>query len=92
MPGSGPKVNFESCRKYWWVMFFTDLRARLERLPGVTSVGAISLGPLEGVTTGLANVAVNGQPIGQDVDELMTAVGFVTPGYLQTMRMPLAGG
>ena len=87
----GPEGEFRVVPQYW-ATFFTDLRARLERLPGVTSVGAISLGPLEGVTTGLANVAVNGQPIGQDVDELMTAVGFVTPGYLQTMRMPLAGG
>jgi predicted permease len=70
--------------------FFGDLRGRLERIDGVTSAGAVSLGPLEGSGAGVMGIVVNGQatPGG----ESRTEVDFVTPGYFQTMHISLLAG
>jgi predicted permease len=58
----------------------------------VTSAGAVSLAPLEGVTTGLGGLIVNGRAIAGSGDRMMTYVGFITPGYLATMGIGLQGG
>ena len=70
-------------------LFFSDLRNRLEAIPGVASAGAVSLGPLDGITTGFMNVAVDGRTA---ATESLTPVAFVTPGYFRTMRIPVIAG
>jgi predicted permease len=70
--------------------FFTDLSRRLEEIRGVDSAGAISLPPLAGTASRVVNVSIDGRPVSQA--ENRTAVAFVTPGYLRTMRTPLLQG
>ena len=61
-PGVPPDVDRrERARSKFFTLFFTDLRDRLERMPGVVSAGAVSLGPLEGFSSGFGNIAVNGK-------------------------------
>ena len=74
----------------FFALFFGDLQQRLERLAGVSSAAAVSLGPLEGVASGFGNIAVNGRKTSSE--ESFTPVAFVTPGYFRTMRIPLVGG
>ena len=70
--------------------FFGDLRLRLERIDGVTAAGAISLVPLEGVSSGFGGVTVDGRQA--PATEAMTPVAFVTPGYFPAMRTPIVQG
>jgi putative ABC transport system permease protein len=74
----------------FFAVFFSELRDRLERLPGVTSAGAVSLGPLDGISSGFTNIAVNGRTVSSQ--ESLIPVAFVTPGYFRTMRIPVIGG
>jgi predicted permease len=74
----------------YWAGFFTDLSTRLGAIRGVNSAGAISLPPLAGTASGVVNVSIDGRPVSQA--ENRTAVAFVTPGYLRTMRTPLLRG
>ena len=74
----------------YFTAFFGDLRDRLERIPGVASAGAVSLAPLAGTASRLANIAVDGR--GQSPKESSTPIAFVTPGYLRTMRIPVIAG
>jgi predicted permease len=73
----------------FFAAFFGDLRSRLERVPGVVSAGAVSLGPLDGTSAGFGNVAVDGRVVSP---ESFTPVAFVTPGYFRTMRIPVISG
>jgi putative ABC transport system permease protein len=70
--------------------FFGDLRDRMERIPGVVSAGAVSLTPLAGTASRLANIGVDGQ--GRPAGESSTPVSFITPGYLRTMGIRVIGG
>ena len=45
----------------YFAMFFSDLRDRLERIPGVASAGAVSRAPLAGTASRLANITVDGR-------------------------------
>jgi predicted permease len=74
----------------FFALFFNDLRDRLERLPGVTSAGAVSLGPLDGISSGFSNIAVNGRTV--STKDSRTTVAFVTPSYFRTMRIPVVSG
>ena len=74
----------------YFAMFFSELRDRLERIPGVASAGAVSLAPLAGTASRLANIAVDGR--GHVADDSLTPIAFVTPGYLRTMRIPVIAG
>ena len=76
-------------RSKFFATFFTDLRQRLERVPGVVSAAAVSLGPLEGISGGFSNLAVNGRT---STSEAFTPVAFVTPGYFKTMRIAMLQG
>jgi len=73
----------------FFALFFSDLRNRLERIPGVASVAAVSLGPLDGISAGFGNVAVDGRAASM---ESLIPVAFVTPGYFRTMRIPVIAG
>jgi putative ABC transport system permease protein len=70
--------------------FFSEVRDRIERIPGVISAGAVSLAPLAGTASRLANIAVDGQ--GHPAAESSTPIAFVTPGYFRTMRMRVIAG
>jgi predicted permease len=73
----------------YFAMFFTDLRDRLERLPGVASAGAVSRTPLAGTASRLVNITVEGsRPAG----ESSTPIAFATPGYFAAMRVPIVAG
>jgi predicted permease len=74
----------------FFALFFSDLRDRLERIPGVASAGAVSLGPLDGISSGFGNIAVNGRTVSPEGS--LTPVAFVTPGYFRTMRIPIVNG
>ena len=74
----------------YFAMFFSDLRDRLERIPGVASAGAVSRAPLAGTASRLANITVDGR--GDPPAESSTPIAFVTPGYFRTMRIPVMAG
>jgi predicted permease len=86
-PGLPPGLD-RRARSTFFASFFNDVRDRLERIPGVTSAAAVSLGPLEGIGAGVQGVAVNGRTVSTE----SVPVAFVTPGYFQTMRIPLMSG
>lgn len=86
-PGLAPNLDHQA-ESTFFASFFNDMRNRLERIPGVTSAGAVSLGPLEGIGAGLQSVAVNGRTVSTE----SVPVAFVTPGYFQTMRIPIMSG
>ncbi|MPZ20265.1 MAG: FtsX-like permease family protein [Luteitalea sp.] len=74
----------------FFALFFSDLRDRLERIPGVASAAAISLGPLDGIGAGFGNLAVDGRTV--SAEESRVPVAFVTPGYFRTLRIPRIRG
>jgi predicted permease len=74
----------------FFARFFADLEDRLERLPGVTSAGAVSLGPLDGISSGFGNIALNGRVVSPK--DSLIPVAFVTPGYFRTMRTRVTAG
>jgi putative ABC transport system permease protein len=86
-PGLPPNVDRE-LRSTFFTSFFNDMRNRLDRIPGVTSAAAVSLGPLEGSGAGLQSVAVNGRTVSSQ----FVPVAFVTSGYFQTMRISIMSG
>jgi predicted permease len=86
---TNPNRNDRRAGSKYFVTFFEDLQNRLHRIPGVISAAAVSLGPLEGAGAGFGNIAVNGR---SNAAESFTPVAFVTPGYLQTLRIPLVSG
>jgi putative ABC transport system permease protein len=92
-PGLPPDLDRRDFRagSTFFALFFSDLWDRLQRLPGVVSAAAVSLGPLDGISSGFGGIAVNGRtvPTGQ---ESLTPVAFVTPGYFPTMRIPIIEG
>jgi predicted permease len=86
-PGLPSNLEREA-RSTFFASFFNDMRNRLERIPGVTSAAAVSLGPLEGIGASLQSVGVNGRIVSTE----SVPVAFVTPGYFQTMRTPIVSG
>jgi putative ABC transport system permease protein len=90
-PGLPPEIDRRAFRagSTFYAQFFSDLRNRLERIPGVASAAAVSLGPLDGFSSGFGNIAVDGRTIPSDS---LIPVAFVTPGYFRTMRIPVIGG
>jgi putative ABC transport system permease protein len=70
--------------------FLADLLSRIEHLPGVISAAAISGAPLTGA--GHNAFVIEGRPpLGNDVIQDAT-LGAVTPGYFETMGIPLRIG
>jgi putative ABC transport system permease protein len=72
--------------------FYTELASRLRRLPGVESVGLGSSVLLSALPQS-ADLAVRGQPR-RDPDARNPPVPYdsVTPGFFQTLRIPLLRG
>jgi putative ABC transport system permease protein len=88
-PGLPPDLD-RNAQSEFLAHFFSDLRGRLERRPGVASAAAVSLGPLDGISAGFTNIAVDGRTV--STGESVVPVAFVTPGYFRTMRIRLIAG
>jgi putative ABC transport system permease protein len=71
--------------------FFQQLTARVATLPGVRAVGAVNGVPLDGLGLGSA-FAVDGRPAPSAEQRPMAVLRSVTPGYFQTMAIPLVAG
>jgi predicted permease len=66
-----------------------DLLARVRATPGVASAGVARISLLAGGAW-YENVAVEGRPI--RADDSASRVNAVTPGYFETLRVPLRAG
>ena len=73
--------------------FFRETLAGIRALPGVAAAGAVSAFPL-GLAdlTAQSPLALHDRPPPPPGEEPSTAVSMVTPGYLDTMRIPLRAG
>ena len=82
-----PKYDATSRR----VQFYTRVLSEVQSLPGVTGAGYISYLPLV-QTGGIWPVTMAGQPknVGRAMHQ--ASLRFVTPGYLDAMRVPLVRG
>jgi putative ABC transport system permease protein len=67
---------------------FTQLRARLARVPGIVSTGVVNHLPLAGDAWG-AGFFVEGR---EDAGRVRAVYRVAAPGYLETMRMTLLDG
>ena len=84
-----PKARYDSGDKL--AVFFTQVTERLRTMPGVTAVATASTAPFSGDEWD-GGFHVTGTPPtrpGQDPEAVMNSV---SPGYFQTMRMPLLQG
>jgi predicted permease len=82
-----PKYQQTAKRLQFYDQVLSDVRA----LPGVTHAGYISFLPMGTLRGGIMPIAIDGQP--QDTKELRYAsMRFVTPGYFETMAIPLRAG
>jgi putative ABC transport system permease protein len=73
------------------VRFFRDLTARVEQLPGVQAVGAISYLPLTGLGAG-TSFTIEGQPPPPPGQDNVTNVSVCDNGFFRTMNVPLLRG
>jgi predicted permease len=72
-----------------WVAL-TEVLNRVRALPGVTAAAAIDDLPLQGGSH--QPVAIAGRPVQALADQPEVDVRVITPGYLQTMKIPLKRG
>jgi putative ABC transport system permease protein len=73
--------------------FITRLIDRIETIPGVESAAAVSALPLNPVGIDYdMPVVVHGRPQPRAGEEPQADLRIVTPGYFQTMRIPLVAG
>ncbi len=73
------------------VAFFQRLTDRIGALPGVRTVGAVSALPLTGLGNG-SQFWIDGRPVPQSDHRPLGVTRGVTPGYFQTMGIPLIAG
>jgi predicted permease len=71
--------------------FYRQLLDRVQALPGVETVGGINHLPLAGDQWGWSFV-VEGRPKPNPGDEPLAIYRIATPGYFQTMKLPLLRG
>jgi putative ABC transport system permease protein len=73
------------------VQFYTRVLSQVRRLPGVVSAGYTSFLPVT-FGGGIFPVTLPGQPENVDAAFQQASLRFVTPGYLETMGIPLLRG
>ncbi len=79
-------------------IFFRNLTERVQRLPGVQQAGAVSLAPMSEAhssgSTYVESTSVHTLPNSDwaHVPYIEADRRYITPGYLQAMRIPLLGG
>jgi len=71
--------------------FYDDLLRRVQSLPGVQSAGTINHTPLSGFGL-IAFIQIEGQPSLDRKKDPPVGIGSVSPGYFQTMKIPLLSG
>ena len=71
------------------VRFFADYTEIVRRLPGVVQAGAVSLAPVTRAGFG-GTFTVAGRPEGSD--EGRAQIRSLTPGYMETLSIPLRAG
>jgi putative ABC transport system permease protein len=73
------------------IRFFQDATARIQELPGVQSVGAVSYLPLTGLGAG-TGFTIEGEPPPAPGQEPVTNVSVCDNGFLKTLNVPLLSG
>jgi putative ABC transport system permease protein len=72
-------------------VLYEKLRARLQRVPGIQSVGVVSLAPMTGLIARV-DFTVEGRPP-ESADRVPVAqYRVVSPGYMRTMSIPVLQG
>jgi putative ABC transport system permease protein len=71
--------------------FFQQVVERVSTLPGVQSAAGVNFLPLTGLGVG-SGFAVDGRPAPSPERRPMGLLRSVTPGYFQTMKIPLVAG
>ncbi len=74
------------------VAFFDRFRRRLESLPGVEVVGAVSLLPLGGGAENMRDFSVEGAPPSKDKEVIVAEWREVAGGYFPALGIPLIKG
>jgi putative ABC transport system permease protein len=72
--------------------FFQDVINRIDQIPGVRSVGAIQDIPLRQNSMTYEDLSIEGKASMPDGQVISAAYRVVTPGYFQTMSLPLITG
>ncbi|PZR72687.1 MAG: ABC transporter permease [Chthoniobacterales bacterium] len=72
-------------------LFFQQLIERLQTVPGVNSIGAISQLPLSGYSM-IGRFAIEGQPPTPPEKRTPIPIGVVSPGYFAALKIPLLQG
>ncbi len=83
-----PKVYAQSAQR---MGFFDQLLERARNLPGVTSAGGALILPVTGSGSAI-HFNIQGRPPKTPHDYILVGYRPVTPGYLQTLRVPLLQG
>ena len=71
--------------------FYDDLTARLNDLPGVSSSGAVTVLPLQGIGSRLTT-RIDEFPVPEDEFPPAFLIRRATPGYFETMGIPVLEG
>jgi predicted permease len=70
--------------------FYEDFQTRLERLPGIQGVGAVSLLPSKSNTA--TYYSTPGEETNQSGQELVSGYRFILPGYFNALDIPMVRG
>jgi len=73
------------------IRFFREATSRIQRIPGVQSVGAISYLPLTGLGAG-TSFTIEGEPPPAPGQDHVTNVSVCDNGFFRTMNVPLLRG
>jgi len=73
------------------ITFFRETIDRLERLPGVRSVGAVSFLPLASLGAA-TDFTIEGQPVPAPGEEFVTDVRVTDDNYFRAMNIPVLSG
>jgi putative ABC transport system permease protein len=72
------------------VQFYTELLPRLQSIPGVASVGAVTPLPMSG-NGAIVTFQIEGRPVPRS-EEPSADIKVATPNYFRTMNIPLLSG
>jgi putative ABC transport system permease protein len=86
-----PFPDFEFKDRPQKVAFVKAALDRLRELPGVTAVGGVTVQPLY-TGTYAAGMSVEGKPASEERGFHVLHNRIVTPGYLESLRVPLVAG
>ncbi|MBV8200643.1 MAG: ABC transporter permease, partial [Acidobacteria bacterium] len=86
-----PFPDFKFSDRRQKVAFVHNALDRLHNLPGVVAVGATTTQPLY-TGTNVASMSVEGHPAGGERGYNLAHYRIITPGYLESLRVPLVAG